>query len=299
MSEAWSAEERVSEERARRLIRSQFPELAVDEVALVSEGWDYVVYRVDGEWAFRFPRRSAVIPGTGLEIAVLPRVAPLLPVEVPVPVHVGRPGDGYPWPFYGAAYLPGAEPDASLLDEARVAFARPLARVLRALHASETLEAVGEALPEDPLGRADMAVRVPRVRETVAAIADLWEPPPALDELLAEALELPLAEATVVCHGDLHFRQLLVEGAELTGLVDWVDLCRADPGVDLSLVYGFLSPAARRDFFAEYGDVAPASHLRARVLALNLMAILARYGHVESVPGVKAEALAGLDRVLS
>ena len=39
--------------------------------------------------------------------------------------------------------------------------------------------------------------------------------------------------------------------------------------------------------------------MRARVLALNLMAILARYGHDEGTPGVEAEALAGLDRVFS
>jgi len=37
MSEVWSAEEQVDEERARRLVRAQF-ELGAAEVALVSEG---------------------------------------------------------------------------------------------------------------------------------------------------------------------------------------------------------------------------------------------------------------------
>ena len=55
--EVWSAEEHVDQERARRLIRAQFPDLVADEVTLVSEGWDYAVFRVDGEWAFRVPRR--------------------------------------------------------------------------------------------------------------------------------------------------------------------------------------------------------------------------------------------------
>ncbi len=299
MPESWSAEQVVGEERARRLIRGQFPQLATGEVAFVSEGWDYVVYRVDGEWAFRFPRREVGIPGTKREIAMLPRLAPLVPVSIPAPVHVGEPGDDFPWPFYGARYLPGAEPDASLSDDARAALARPLARVLRALHAETTLDAVGAALPADPMGRADMAVRAPRARETIEAIADLWQAPAELDELLGEALALPPPEPSVVCHGDLHFRQLLVERGSLTAIVDWVDLCRADPAADLSLVYGFLPPAARREFFAEYGEVEPASLLRAKVLALNLMAILARYGHVENVAGVKAEALAGLDRVFA
>src|SRR4051794_31856642 len=108
MSEVWSAEEKVDGERARRLIRAQL-ELAADEVALVSEGWDYAVFRVDCEWAFRFPRREVVVPGTEREIAVLPAIAERLSIAVPAPVFVGRPGDDFPWPFYGARYLDGVE----------------------------------------------------------------------------------------------------------------------------------------------------------------------------------------------
>ena len=89
MSEIWSAEQHVDEERARGLIRTQFSDLAADEVKLVSEGWDYAVFRVDGEWAFRFPRREMVIPGTEREIAVLPALAERLPIGVPVLVFVG------------------------------------------------------------------------------------------------------------------------------------------------------------------------------------------------------------------
>jgi aminoglycoside phosphotransferase (APT) family kinase protein len=115
----------------------------------------------------------------------------------------------------------------------------------------------------------------------------------------ARAVELPPPEPWAVCHGDLHFRQLLVERGVLAGIVDWVDLCRGDPAMDLSLVHGFLPPSAREEFFAEYGEVEPSSHLRARVLALNLMSVLARYGHDEGMPGGEAEALAGLSRVFA
>ena len=64
MAEAWSAEEHVDEQRARQLIRTRFEEPVADEVQLVSEGWDYAVFRVDGVWAFRFPRREVVVTGT-------------------------------------------------------------------------------------------------------------------------------------------------------------------------------------------------------------------------------------------
>jgi aminoglycoside phosphotransferase (APT) family kinase protein len=295
----WTAETRVDEALARQLIAAQFAPLPERSLEFLGEGWDYAAFLVDETLVFRFPRRTVVVAGTEREIATLPFLAPRLPVAIPNPVHVGRPSSDFPWPFYGASYLPGAEPDSSLPEDVRAGLARPLAQSLRALHEPAISSAVGDTLPVDPMGRADMAVRVPRTRETLAAIADLWEPPAELDELLARAVELPTPEPSAVCHGDLHFRQLLVEGEVLTGVVDWVDLCRGDPAMDISLVYGFLPPRAREEFFVEYGEIDSATRLRARVLALNLMAILARYGHDEGMPGVEAEALAGLGRVFA
>lgn len=294
----WQADVRVDEALARRLIAAHFPPLPERSLEFLGEGWDYAAFLVDESLVFRFPRREVGLPGTDREIAKLPVLAPLLPVPIPRPLHVGSPSDDFPWPFYGAPYLNGAEPDGTLADDARGALARPLAAVLRALHAPDTLAAVGDGLPVDPMGRADMAVRVPRTRETLAAIAELWQPPADTEELLEEALVLPPPEPSAVCHGDLHFRQLLVDGSTLSGIVDWVDICLGDPAMDLSLVFGFLPPAARREFFAGYGEVEPGTLVRARVLALNLMSVLVRYGHDERMTGVEGEALAALDRAL-
>jgi aminoglycoside phosphotransferase (APT) family kinase protein len=290
MSEIWSAEEHVGEELARRLVRAQFQELPADEVTLVSEGWDYAVFRVDVEWAFRFPRREMVVPGTEREIAVLPHLAPRLPASVPVPVFVGEPSDLFPWPFYGARFIPGEEP-TGLADDARSRLARPLARFLRALHETADLD-----LPVDLQQRSNMAFRVPRTRQELEAIAHVWRPPPRVEEVLREAEALPLPDPVAVVHGDLHFRQLLVHEDELRGVIDWVDVCRADPGQDLQLVWSFLPPSARSEFLDEYGPVAEHSLLRARVLALNLMAALVRYAHHEGFAAIEAEALAGLER---
>lgn len=293
----WTAEVRVDEALARKLVATQFPPLPERSLEFLGEGWDYAAFLVDESLVFRFPRREIGVPGTQREIAKLPVLAPLLPVAIPRPHQVGRPSDAFPWPFYGAPYLRGAEPDGALSDQARAALARPLAQVLRALHAPATLAASGDGLPVDPMGRADMVVRAPRTRETLAAIAELWQPPEEIDALLEQALALPPSEPSAVCHGDLHFRQLLVDGSTLSGIVDWVDLCLGDPAMDLSLVFGFLPPSVRHEFFAEYGEVEPAAVVRARVLALNLMSVLVRYGHDEGLPGVEGEALAGLGRV--
>ena len=282
MPEVWSAEERVDEARARRLIRVQFPELAADAVTLVSEGWDYAVFRVDGEWAFRFPRREVVVPGTEREIAVLPELAQRLPVGLPAPVFVARPADDFPWPFYGARFLEGVEATGRPVDPAG------LGAALRALHAPDTLEAVGGQLPADPLGRVDMAVRLPRLRELGIDVP----------ELVAAAEALPPARHRAVCHGDLHMRQLLVDGDALTGIVDWVDVCRSDPAVDLSVAWSTLDATARPAFFAAYGEVDRETRVRARVVAAFLCAILADWAGKEGEPVVLDAALLGLARAI-
>jgi aminoglycoside phosphotransferase (APT) family kinase protein len=295
----WTAEAHVDESLARELVAAQFAPLPRRSVALLSQGWDYVVHRVDEEWVFRFPRRAVVVPGTEREIAVLGALDRHVPVGLPVPVHVGRPTERFPWPFFGSRFLPGLElGEVELPDEERLRLARSLARALRSLHAPDVLAEVGHLLPFDPIGRADMAVRVPRTHDELAALAELglWEAPAGVAGLLERAAALPAPESRAVCHGDLHFRQLLVYGGELTGIIDWVDVCRSDPGVDLQLAWSFLPPPAREAFLDEYGPVPEESLLRARVLALFLNAALVRYGHAEGMAAVEAEALAGLRR---
>jgi aminoglycoside phosphotransferase (APT) family kinase protein len=269
----WSAEERVDEARAAELIRAQFPELAARSVQLVSEGWDYVVYRVDEAWAFRFPRREVVVPGMEREIRCLPLLAPRLPVGLPVPTYVGT-------RFYGAPYLPGRE--ATQADAP--ALAARLGRALRALHDVQ-LEL---DLPDDPIRRVDMPFRVAQLRERGVDA----------DALLAEAEALPSPAHTSICHGDLHVRQLLVDDSGLTGIVDWVDLCRSDPAVDVSIAWSLLDADARATFFAEYGAIDRDREIRARIVALFLSALIADWARAENVPDVLETAAAGMRRAI-
>lgn len=281
------AEQHVDGERAQKLIRAQFAPLPERSIVALSEGWDYTVYLVDDAWTFRFPRREVVVPGTEREVAVLAQLE--LPLPVPRPEYVGAPAEAFPWPFYGARYIPGEE--AVGLDvDARMRLARPLGRFLRSLHAYDL------DLPVDLLRRSDMTFRVSRAREALADLADLWEPPAQIEDVLREAEALPPAEPTAVVHGDLHFRQLLVHGGELSGVIDWVDVCRADPGQDFVPFWTLLPPAGRAELLAEYGPISEESLLRGRVLALGLNAVLARYGLDEGLPSVEAEAIAGLER---
>jgi aminoglycoside phosphotransferase (APT) family kinase protein len=293
----WAAEVTVEEALARRLIASQFPEVEVEPLTLLGEGWDNTVWLADGQWVFRFPRREFAIPGFERELAALPRLAPQLPLPVPAPVFVGRPTGEFPWPWFGARHVPGVEP-LGLGEVARRGLAVPFARFLRTLHAAPSIE----GLPDDPMGRADMAIRVGKTEESLVQIEAerLWRAPRSVARLLDDASSLPRPEPVSVLHGDLHMRHLLVdEAGALSGVIDFGDVCVGDPSVDLSLLWSLLPPAGRADFLAEYGPLRDDQLLRARVLAINLCAILAVYGDHEGMTAVRDEALAGLDRAVA
>ena len=291
----WSPEVVVDEALARRLIREQFPDVAVDSLRLLGAGWDTTVWLVDDAWAFRFPRKSFPIAGLRNEIAYLPKLAPLLPLPIPVPTLVGEPTEEFGWPFYGAPFLPGRElAEAELSEEARLELARPLGGFLRTLHGLE----LDAELPVDPVRRADMAHRVPSTRKRLdeCEALGLWRAPPSVADLLDGAEVLPPPKPAAICHGDLHLRHLLLDDDAPAAVIDWIDLSRNDRGVDLVLYWAALEPEGRAAFLDAYGPASEEELLRGRVLSLFLCGTLALYGHHEELPWLERQAISSLTR---
>src|SRR5688500_15315856 len=159
----WDADVAIDEELIRTLLAEQFPELELRSARLVGEGFDNAVWLIDEEWAFRFPRRAIAAPLVARELAVLTRVAPLLPIAVPAPAFIGTESRRFPRPFFGHRLLPGSElADADLADSDRARLGMGIGRFLRTLHSPSTrgLVDAGRALPTDPNRRADMPYRV-------------------------------------------------------------------------------------------------------------------------------------------
>ena len=74
----------------------------------LDDGYDFEVAIVDDDWVFRFPRRTGVEEALGLEIVLLPLLAPALPVKVPSFEHISYE------PFFVGYRLIRGEP---LVDE--------------------------------------------------------------------------------------------------------------------------------------------------------------------------------------
>jgi aminoglycoside phosphotransferase (APT) family kinase protein len=88
---------------------------------------------------------------------------------------------------------------------------------------------------------------------------------PALRRLWEEALATPIDEADRWLHGDLHARNVLVEGGRLTGVIDWSDLAAGDRATDLAAIWGlFDAPSARERAMRACTGVSEATWMRAR-----------------------------------
>ena len=294
----WTAEREVGPELARRLISERFPDLATARVEPLGQGWDNTVFLVDGAWVFRFPRRAIAVALIETECRLLPALAPRLPLAIPVPTRIRRSGAEFPWPFAGYRRIDGETACRAVLDEGqRGRAAGPLARFLAALHAFPIDEAARLGLEPDTIRRLDLAHRTERTRERLeeAHRLGLIDDAAAWDAVVADLPAGWTAGSSTVVHGDLYARHVLVDAAGAPcGVIDWGDVHRGDPAVDLSLAHGFLPRSAHDAFRAAYGEIDPATWRVARFRALHAAAAMLVYAHDVGDRALLRESLTAL-----
>jgi aminoglycoside 2''-phosphotransferase len=264
---------RVSEQRARRAIERAFPDLVVREIAFLGAGVDSEAYLVNGEWVFRFPKRAAVARALAREIALLPRLAPWLPVAIPRFQYVGRQG-GTGRLFAGYRLIPG-EPltperfDALAPDEQERVLAT-LAEVLSGVHGFPVAEAA--ALGVESLCTREW-VAAAWAAGRAAALALLGDRDgAALVRLLERFLgdQRNFAYTPCLLYADFAPEHILYDptARALTGLIDWGDLALGDPDFDLLYLYQDHGAAFVRRLLAHYPHPDPA-RLPAKLRVFN------------------------------
>lgn len=98
-------------------------------------GTDHAIFRLGEELVVRLPRHDGPSKHEGKESVWLPKLARLLPVEVPIPVAQGRPGQGYPWFWQIHTWVSGKTVSMRSVDALDVA--RDLAALIEALQGGQ------------------------------------------------------------------------------------------------------------------------------------------------------------------
>jgi aminoglycoside phosphotransferase (APT) family kinase protein len=206
------------------VLAERFPQLRVRDVVVIDDGWDSLVYEVNGEWIFRFPRRAEVERWLEVELTLLPELAGSLPVAVPRPELVARNG----LLCVGYRKLPG-EP-ATIVDDR---IGADLAAFLRALHGfpAERARDLGVPSFEPAMWRARFADLSDDFRRRALPLLAADERTRA-EVLFAEIDGLRFEP--VLVHADLGPEHVLVRNGRVTGVIDWSDVRVGDPALDLA-----------------------------------------------------------------
>ena len=272
---------------ARDLLRDQHPDLADLPIEPAESGWDNEVMRLGSELALRLPRRAVAAQLVCNEQTWLPIVAPGLPLSVPIPIRIGRPALGYPYPWSVVPWFDGlpsdlAPPDA---DQGVV-----LARFLRALHQPASAEAPSNRFRGVPLAERSAAF------ETQLAASERIEGArgPHLRAVWDAALRAPIDLPRTWFHGDLHGRNVIVRDGRLAAVIDWGDMAAGDPACDLASVWMLLPDlGARRAAVAEYAASA-ATWARAKGWAALMSVMLLSITDNPRMPAMARQIVARL-----
>ena len=261
----------------RRLLAAQFPQWADLSIAPVqSAGTDNALYRLGDDLVARLPRIHWAVEQVAKECQWLPRLAPRLPLAIPVPLAQGAPGEGYPWEWSVTRWLAGENATHERLADLREA-ATALAELIAAL---QRIDPTGGPPPGahngfrgEPLPLRDAATRkaiasLEGMIDTDAATA-VWE----------ATLQVPAWQgAPVWIHGDLQSGNLLAVDGRLSAVIDFGCLGVGDPAGDLIVAWNLLT-AETRDIFRAALAVDDATWARGRGWALTVSLVALPYYH--------------------
>lgn len=274
----------------RRLLQTNHPELAIQQLEKWGQGWDNDLFLVNKEILFRFCRREWAIPFIQTEIRVLPLLEGCFDFTIPTLIYQGLFQEKYPYCAY--RYIAG-EPasNCSLTAAERKTLALPIVDMLNQLHdlpPEYALEdALTDALPPDTIGRLDISKRMEQIRQKLPLTRQLFDDQPAVvNQLSAIVEELPallepeeLQRVACLVHGDLHSRNILIrDRTRIAGLIDWGDVHLGHPAKDFSFAVSFLPPAAFHGVANRYRLFDMPLFYLSVMSALNMACHLTEYG---------------------
>ena len=279
----------------RRLLAAQFPQwarLPIERVA--SAGTDHAIYRLGDDMSVRLPRIAWAIGQVQKEARWLPKLAPHLPLAIPVPLATGEPGEDYPWQWSVAPWLEGKDATAEHLRDLNEA-AADLAAFLNAIQAVDSTGGPVAGRHNGFRG-VPLAVRDASARKSfpaweglvdITALADAWE---------AALAAPPWEGAPVWIHGDLLPGNILANAGRPSAVIDFGCLGVGDPAADLIAAWSLFSGESREAFRAALG-VDEATWARGRGWALTAVGALPYYR--DTNPSIVARSLHLIEEVLA
>jgi aminoglycoside phosphotransferase (APT) family kinase protein len=232
----------------QRLIASQFPQwkdLPIHPIAL--SGWDNRTFHLGKDKLVRMPSHAEYATAVEKEHRWLPKLGPLLPLPIPEPLALGKPGEGYPWKWSIYRFLEGESAAVAPIHDLKQ-FAATLAEFLNAL---QQIDATGGPVPgPDNFYRGGPLMAYDsQTREAIGLLQDRLDTQAVL-KLWEVGLETSWQKAPVWVHGDVSTGNLLMQEGKLCAVIDFGQLAIGDPACDLAIAWTLFQGESREIFRA-------------------------------------------------
>lgn len=261
----------IDTELVRTLIASQFAQwnnLPIQPIE--TSGTNNALFKLGDHLVVRLPRIPSAVKHIDRERTWLPKLASHLSVAIPVPHGLGKPDQGFTWPWTVYSFLEGNNPLEGAI-EAPNELAQDLASFISELHKIPVDKDAPAARRGKPLNTQNVQVQqaLKELEDVIdiEAAAAIWQKCLAQEEWQKDP---------VWVHGDLMPGNLLIKENRLSGVCDFEGVGVGDPACDLISAWDVL-PASVRQTFKEAVNVDEATWERGKGWAFSMALIQLPY----------------------
>jgi len=275
----------------KQLLQEQFPAWADLQLELIYPvGTDNVMYRLGNDKVVRLPRTEESAASLEKEHQWLSKLAPHLPIKVPVILGEGNPSSDYPLPWLVCNFLEGK----NLMEGNSLDYNQAAVDLGNFVAAMQKVNAKGG--PKCRRGQ-PLAMRNQEMQESIPLMSDLYDTSLLTDIWKRALKESVWKKGPVWIHGDLHAGNLLAKNDRITAVVDFGLAGIGDPASDMMLAWTLLTPETR-PIFRSIVQPDEATWKRGRAWAFTLGIVAYPY-YRNSNPTFAKLAKRAIDEVLS
>ncbi|MBA3857392.1 MAG: aminoglycoside phosphotransferase [Cyanobacteria bacterium PR.3.49] len=230
----------------RSLVASQFPQWSELSIRPVEPGgWDNRTFFLGDTMSIRLPSAESYADQVAKEHQWLPKLAPHLPLPIPMPLAKGVPADSYPWHWSVYKWIGGETATRDRIKDLSE-FARALASFLKALHRIDIEDGPAPGAHNFFRG-GSLSVYDEETRQAISVLDGKIDSDLAL-HVWEMALSSTWNSAPVWVHGDVSAGNILVKNGTLSAVIDFGCCAVGDPACDLAIAWTLFEGESRRVF---------------------------------------------------